>query len=89
MGNQPNPFVLSDIYFGGFTKRAHYQTHVQNLSIDSDISRMRYWSWSNGSGAGGSAVSNKSWLMGKPETACTPVVCGLPFGSQLPRPPMN
>jgi hypothetical protein len=25
----------------------------------------------------------KAWLMGKPETACTPVVSGLPFGSQV------
>ena len=30
-----------------------------------------------------SGQATKAWLMGKPETACTPVVSGLPFGSQV------
>jgi hypothetical protein len=40
-----------------------------------------------GSGAGGSAASNESWLAGgNPKTACNPVDCDLPYGPQLPRP---
>jgi hypothetical protein len=38
---------------------------------------------SGGSGAGGPAASIKSGLAGKPETACTSVVSGLSYGSQV------
>ena len=38
---------------------------------------------SDGSGAGGPHPGKKSLVGGKPETACNPVVSGLPFGSQV------
>ena len=57
------------------------------ILIDSELTFGYSTLCSDGSGAGGAATKDKAWLSGgNPKTACTSVDCGLPYGSQLPRP---
>ena len=79
---------LSDAGVGCFTIRASYQTFVLNLSIDKRQGAMRYYDYAlTGAASAEQQPGDKAWLSGgDPKTACTSVDCGLPFGSQLPRP---
>jgi hypothetical protein len=76
---------------GRLTSGARYRTYVQNLSIDNDNLLCDIEAGSGGSGAGGSAASNKSWLGGetqkRPATLAVSVCHRLASGYRGPEGP--